>query len=200
MDRTRLIVTMTALAALPRAETAQQGSGDRASAPQIIPRKPMMDRYRWLGLAIGVALADQWAKHWIAGTFPLGAGETVLPFFNLVHILNSGAAFSFLANAGGWQRYVFIALALAVSVGLTVMLLKGVANRWEGWGYSLLLGGAVGNLVDRLGRGAVVDYLDFHAGGWHWPAFNLADTALCLSALILLLGTLPSSAQSKAPT
>jgi signal peptidase II len=96
----------------------------------------MMDRYRWLGLAIGVALADQWAKHWIAGTFPLGAGETVLPFFNLVHILNSGAAFSFLANAGGW----------------------------------------------------------------HWPAFNLADTALCLSALILLLGTLPSSAQSKAPT
>jgi signal peptidase II len=91
-------------------------------------------------------------------------------------------------------------LALAVSVGLAVMLLKGVANRWEGWGYSLFLGGAVGNLVDRLGRGAVVDYLDFHAGGWHWPAFNLADTALCLSAFILLLGTLLSSAQSKAPT
>ena len=166
----------------------------------MIPDKPMMDRYRWLGLAIGVALADQGAKHWIAGTFPLGAGETVLPFFNLVHILNSGAAFSFLANAGGWQRYVFIALALVVSVGLTVMLLKGVANRWQGWGYSLLLGSAVGNLVDRLGRGAVVDYLDFHAGGWHWPAFNLADTALCLSAFILLLGTLLSSAQSKAPT
>ena len=166
----------------------------------MITDKPMRVRYRWLGLAIGVALADQGAKHWIAGTFPLGAGETVLPFFNLVHILNSGAAFSFLANAGGWQRYVFIALALVVSVGLTVMLLKGVANRWEGWGYSLLLGGAVGNLVDRLVQGAVVDYLDFHAGGWHWPAFNLADTALCLSAFILLLGTLLSSAQSKAPT
>jgi len=190
MDRTRLIVTMTALAALPRAETAQQGSGDRASAPQIIPRKPMMDRYRWLGLAIGVALADQWAKHWIAGTFPLGAGETVLPFFNLVHILNSGAAFSFLANAGGWQRYVLIALALAVSVGLTIMLLKGVANRWEGWGYSLLLGGAVGNLVDRLGRGAVVDYLDFHAGGWHWPAFNLADSAIVGGAILLVVDEL----------
>ena len=164
----------------------------------MISDKPMMDRYRWLGLATGVALADQGAKHWIAGAFPLGAGETVLPFFNLVHILNSGAAFSFLANAGGWQRYVFIALALVVSVGLTIILLKGVANRWEGWGYSLLLGGAVGNLVDRLVRGAVVDYLDFHAGGWHWPAFNLADTALCLSALILLWGTLLSSAQSKA--
>ena len=81
-----------------------------------------MQKKAWLGLAIGVALADQGAKHWIAGTFPLGAGETVLPFFNLVHILNSGAAFSFLANAGGWQRYVFIALALVVSVGLTELL------------------------------------------------------------------------------
>jgi signal peptidase II len=78
------------------------------------------------------------------------------------------------------------------------MLLKGVANRWESWGYSLLLGGAVGNLVDRLFQGAVVDYLDFHAGAWHWPAFNLADTALCLSAVILLWGALLSSAQSKA--
>lgn len=165
----------------------------------MIPVKPLRDRYRWLGLAIGVALVDQGAKHWIAATFPLGAGETVLPFFNLVHILNSGAAFSFLANAGGWQRYAFIALALAVSGGLTVMLLKGVANRWEGWGYSLLLGGAVGNLVDRLIQGAVVDFLDIHAGGWHWPAFNLADTALCLSVLILLWGTLQSSTQSKAP-
>ena len=165
----------------------------------MIPDKPMMDRYRWLGLAIGVALADQGAKHWIAGTFPLGAGETVLPFFNLVHILNSGAAFSFLANAGGWQRYVLIALALAVSVGLTVMLLKGVANRWEGWGYSLLVGGAVGNLIDRLVRGAVVDYLDFHTDGWHWPAFNLADTALCLSVLILLLGVALAPTQAEIP-
>ena len=89
-------------------------------------------------------------------------------------------------------------LALAVSVGLAVMLLKGVVNRWQGWGYSLLLGGAVGNLVDRLVQGAVVDYLDFHAGAWHWPAFNLADTALCLSAVILLWGALLSSAQRKA--
>lgn len=165
----------------------------------MIPEKPRMGRYRWLGLALIVALADQGAKRWIAATFPLGAGEAVFPFFNLVHILNSGAAFSFLANAGGWQRYAFIAFALAVSGGLAVMLLKGVANRWEGWGYSLLLGGAVGNLVDRLIQGAVVDFLDIHAGGWHWPAFNLADTALCLSVLILLWGTLQSSTQSKAP-
>jgi len=164
----------------------------------MILDKPMTDRYRWLGLAIGVALADQGVKHWIAATFPLGAGATVLPFFNLVHILNSGAAFSVLADAGGWQRYAFIALALAVSGGLSVMLLKGVANRWESWGYSLLLGGAVGNLIDRLFQGAVVDYLDFHAGAWHWPAFNLADTALCLSAVILLWGALLSSAQRKA--
>ena len=87
----------------------------------MIPEKPRMGRYRWLGLALIVALADQGAKRWIAATFPLGAGEAVSPFFNLVHVLNTGAAFSFLAEAGGWQRYAFIALALAVSVGLTVM-------------------------------------------------------------------------------
>ena len=123
------------------------------------PPGPMMDRYRWLGLATGVALADQGAKHWIAGAFPLGAGETVLPFFNLVHLLNSGAAFSFLANSGGWQRYVFLALALVVSVGLTIILLKGVANRWEGWGYSLLLGGAVGNQCRARNKDAKVAYV-----------------------------------------
>jgi signal peptidase II len=94
---------------------------------------------------------------------------------------------------------VFIALASAVSGVLAFRLLQGVANRWEGWGYGLLLGGALGNLLDRVARGAVVDYLDLHAGGWHWPAFNLADTALCLSVLILLAGMALGPDQAEIP-
>lgn len=156
-------------------------------------------RRRWLVLAAAIVLADQGIKGWIAAQFPLGASQAVMPFFNLVHLLNDGAAFSLLAGAGGWQRYVFIALASAVSGVLAFRLLQGVANRWEGWGYGLLLGGALGNLLDRVARGAVVDYLDLHAGGWHWPAFNLADTALCLSVLILLAGMALGPDQAEIP-
>lgn len=155
----------------------------------MTPREGSLgSRWRWLALAMLIALADQGTKEWITAQLPLGASEILTPFFNLVHVLNDGAAFSLLADAGGWQRYVFIALATLVACVLIFQLLQGVANRWEGWGYGLLLGGALGNLVDRVFRGAVVDYLDFHAGGWHWPAFNLADTALCLSVLIFLVG------------
>ena len=156
-------------------------------------------RWRWLALAAAIVLADQGIKGWIAAQFPLGASQAVMPFFNLVHLLNDGAAFSLLAGAGGWQRYAFIALASAVSGVLAFRLLQGVANRWEGWGYGLLLGGALGNLTDRVTRGAVVDYLDLHAGGWHWPAFNLADTALCLSVLILLVGMALGPDQAEIP-
>ncbi|OHC64625.1 MAG: signal peptidase II [Rhodocyclales bacterium GWA2_65_20] len=156
-------------------------------------------RWRWLALAAAIVLADQGTKGWIAAQFPMGASQAVMPFFNLVHLLNDGAAFSLLAGAGGWQRYAFIALASAVSGVLAFRLLQGVANRWEGWGYGLLLGGALGNLIDRVAWGAVVDYLDLHAGGWHWPAFNLADTALCLSVLILLVGMAQGSDQAEIP-
>ncbi|WP_398310484.1 signal peptidase II [Zoogloea sp.] len=156
-------------------------------------------RRRWLALAAAIVLADQGIKGWIAAQFPLGASQAVMPFFNLVHLLNDGAAFSLLAGAGGWQRYAFIALASAVSGVLAFRLLQGVATRWEGWGYGLLLGGALGNLTDRVIRGAVVDYLDLHAGGWHWPAFNLADTALCLSVLILLVGMTLGPDQAEIP-
>lgn len=150
-------------------------------------------RWRWLALAAGIALADQSAKRWIAAEFPLGARQALTPFFNLVHTLNEGAAFSLLAGAGGWQRYFFIVLALAISAALVVALMRRALTRCEAWAYSLLLGGALGNLVDRVIRGSVVDYLDFHAGGWHWPAFNLADTMIVLSVLLMLLGMAQST-------
>lgn len=144
---------------------------------------------RWLTLAAGTTLADQGIKRWTAASLPQGASEPVTPFFNLVHVLNEGAAFSLLAGAGGWQRYFFTALALVVSAGLVFLLLRGVKSRREAVGYSLVLGGALGNVVDRMVRGAVVDYLDFYLGDWHWPAFNLADSAIVLGILLLVWKT-----------
>ena len=146
-------------------------------------------RWRWLMLAAGIAFTDQGIKRWAAASLPQGASEPVTPFFNLVHVLNEGAAFSLLAGAGGWQRYLFMVLALVVSAGLVFLLLRGVDSRREAVGYSLVLGGALGNVVDRMVYGAVVDYLDFYLGDWHWPAFNLADAAILLGILLLLWNT-----------
>jgi signal peptidase II len=109
----------------------------------------------------------------------------VTPFFNLVHVLNPGAAFSFLAGAGGWQRWFFLAIALGASIWLAWMLSKPV-RRLEALAYSLILGGAVGNGFDRVARGQVVDYLDFHLRGTHWPAFNIADVAITGGVVALI--------------
>lgn len=155
-------------------------------------------RWLWLVLATGIALGDQGAKAWIAEWLPYGASQAVMPFFSLVHVLNEGAAFSLLAGAGGWQRYFFITLALVVSAALAVLLLRGVGSRREAVGYSLVLGGAMGNVIDRMVHGAVVDYLDFYLGGWHWPAFNLADSAIVLGVLLLLVGTALSARKAHA--
>ncbi|MFZ5508700.1 MAG: signal peptidase II [Pseudomonadota bacterium] len=155
-------------------------------------------RWLWLVPATGIVLGDQGAKLWIAGWLPYGASEAVTPFFNLVHVLNEGAAFSLLAGAGGWQRPFFLLVALAVAAGLVVLLLRGV-DRWrEAAAYSLILGGALGNAVDRAARGAVLDYLDFHLGGWHWPAFNLADSAIVLGVVLFLLGSAASPRKESA--
>lgn len=139
----------------------------------------------WYSLAFVVLAADQAAKSYIATTTPLGWSHEVTPFFNLVHALNPGAAFSFLAGAGGWQRWFFLAIALAASIWLAWMLSKPV-KRLEALAYSLILGGALGNAFDRAVRGQVVDYLDFHLGGRHWPAFNIADMAITAGAVALI--------------
>jgi signal peptidase II len=116
----------------------------------------------------------------------------VTPWFNLVHVLNPGAAFSFLADASGWQRYFLSAIGLTVSAVLVWMLWRGVKNRLEAVAYASLIGGALGNVIDRLRLGAVVDYLDFYWRDWHWPAFNLADILVVGGAgLLIVASSLP---------
>lgn len=155
---------------------------------------------RWYLLAFFVLAADQVAKTYIHTTRPLGWSVEVTPFFNLVHVLNPGAAFSFLAGAGGWQRWLFLGIAIAASVWL-VWMLREPRPRLESLSFSLILGGALGNAVDRVMRGQVVDYLDLHAAGWHWPAFNLADVGITTGAaclvLVSILGAAPLRPEQK---
>ncbi|MGB4064086.1 MAG: signal peptidase II [Azonexus sp.] len=139
----------------------------------------------WYAVAAGAIMIDHLAKFAITRTFAYGEQVEITPFFNLVHVLNPGAAFSFLANAGGWQRYFFITLGLAVSAWLGRMLCQQ-RPRLEALGYSLILGGALGNVADRVLRGQVVDYLDFHWRFSHWPAFNWADVTISLGAFCLI--------------
>jgi signal peptidase II len=140
----------------------------------------------WLALAGCVMAADFASKAWMLAIFQPHERVVVLPFFNLVLVFNSGAAFSFLANAGGWQKWFFIGLALAISVWLVIMIRQHVAERLLPAALALVLGGALGNVIDRLRFGAVVDFLDFHVAGWHWPAFNVADSAISIGVALLL--------------
>ena len=144
----------------------------------------------WIGIAGLIIVLDQAFKQAIAELMPYGASSVVTPFFNLVHVRNPGAAFSFLADAGGWQRYMFSALGIGVSAVLAWLLRRGVASRMETAAYILIMGGALGNVADRIARGFVVDYLDFHWRGWHWPAFNLADVSITAGASLIILASL----------
>ncbi|MFM1891261.1 MAG: hypothetical protein RLZ44_338 [Pseudomonadota bacterium] len=150
-----------------------------------------MLRYLWLALL--VLVLDQASKFWVLAVFEPYDRVAVLPVFNLVLVFNEGAAFSFLSDAGGWQRYFFSALAAVVALALIVWLARLRRHeRLLAVALALLLGGAVGNLIDRLWLGHVVDFLDFHWRGWHWPAFNLADSAITLGVALLLLDSLRS--------
>lgn len=144
--------------------------------------------WRWWTLAISLAAADQLTKLAVSTLMAYGQSIPLTGFFNLVHVLNTGAAFSLLADAGGWQRYFFFVITLAVSIVLALML-RRPRPRAEALGYSLVLGGALGNGFDRVVRGHVVDYLDFYWRSWHWPAFNLADCGIVLGVFLLVLNS-----------
>jgi signal peptidase II len=144
----------------------------------------------WLGIALVVVLVDPFTKTLILGWFQLGEARHVTGFFNLVRVHNTGAAFSFLAGAAGWQRWFFVALGLAATVFIVWMLRAQGHQRLFAWALSLILGGAVGNVVDRLMHGHVIDFLDFHWGPRHFPAFNVADSAITVGAALLILDEL----------
>ena len=141
----------------------------------------------WTCLAITglIVLLDQFFKQVIVASMPYGSAYAVSSFFNLVHVGNTGVAFSFLAD-GNW-RYSLSALGIGVAIVLAWLLWRGVESRVDTAAYTLVMGGALGNVYDRLARGFVVDYLDFHWLDWHWPAFNLADIAITSGAALLII-------------
>jgi len=141
---------------------------------------------KWLALSGLVIVLDQATKLMVAGAFRLGESLRMTSFFDLVFVFNRGAAFSFLSDAGGWQRWFFIALALAISAWIVAMLARHADERLLSAALALVLGGALGNVIDRLRFGAVVDFLYFHIDAYYWPAFNLADSAITLGVLLLL--------------
>lgn len=145
----------------------------------------------WLGIAFIVILLDQISKITITRTFMHGEEKSVTSFFNLVLAYNKGAAFSFLSDQGGWQRYLFAGIAIA-AVGFIVYLLrKHAGQRMFCWALALIMGGALGNLVDRVAYGHVIDFLDFYwRGVGHFPAFNIADTAITIGAFLFIIDEL----------
>jgi signal peptidase II len=144
----------------------------------------------WLGLALILFIADQFTKVLILGSLRLGDSTTITSFFNIVRAHNTGAAFSFLASASGWQRWFFTAIGVAATIFIVWMLRSHPGQRLFSFALACILGGAVGNVVDRLLHGYVVDFLQFHWAGWYFPAFNVADSAITVGAVCLVLDEL----------
>jgi signal peptidase II len=141
----------------------------------------------WLWISLVVLAVDLWTKSLAENALQLYQRIEVLPFFNFTLAYNSGAAFSFLADAGGWQRWFFTLIALVASVVIVAWLLKLRGERMVAIALALILGGALGNLWDRVTLGHVVDFLDFHWAGYHFPAFNVADSAITVGAVLLII-------------
>lgn len=142
----------------------------------------------WLWISALVIVIDQATKRVVDTTMQLYQSIDLIPCFQLTYLRNQGAAFSFLSGAGGWQRWFFIGLAIIASVFICFWLKKLERNqRWEAIAWSLVLGGALGNLIDRILYGYVIDFLDVYVGEWHWPAFNVADSAITVGVIMLLL-------------
>ena len=149
--------------------------------------------FRSLAVAIVVLLLDQLSKWSALSNLKLGIPEEVFPFMNWLLLLNPGAAFSFLAQSSGWQRWFFTILGLAASLYILWLLRKNQTDKLLSFALSFILGGALGNVLDRIMFGAVVDFIDLHYGNWHWPAFNIADSAICIGAALIVLGELRKS-------
>ncbi len=154
-------------------------------APKLAPAAPTL-MLRWLALAALVIVLDQLTKLWALSSLRLMDHIALTSYFNLVLVFNAGAAFSFLAGAGGWQKWFFVVLAGGISIWLVMMLRQHAHEKLMPTALSLILGGAIGNVIDRLRFDAVVDFLDFHLAGMHWPAFNVADSAITVGVGLML--------------
>jgi signal peptidase II len=141
----------------------------------------------WFAVSGVILIADQATKALVLARFAPGERLEVTGFLNLVLAFNKGAAFSFLAGAGGWQTPLLVTFALVAAVVVSVLLVRSPGRGLFSAGLALILGGAVGNVIDRVRYGHVVDFLDLHAAGWHWPAFNVADSAITVGAALLIL-------------
>jgi signal peptidase II len=143
---------------------------------------------KWLWLSLLAVILDQGSKLVIAGSMQLYQSIPIMPYFNFTYVHNTGAAFSFLSEAGGWQRWFFAGLALVISIVITIWLSRLKQHETLlAVALSLVLGGAIGNLIDRLAYGYVIDFLDVYYQTWHWPAFNIADSAITLGVILMLV-------------
>ena len=145
---------------------------------------------KWLGVAFAVIVVDHLTKWWVSSALAYQEAVPVLPFFSLVLVHNTGAAFNFLANAGGWQRWFFIAVGIVATVIIVRLLRRHAHEPRLAFSLALVLGGALGNVIDRVVLGHVVDFLYFHYGKFAWPAFNVADSAISVGAVLLIWDSL----------
>ena len=144
--------------------------------------------WRWYGLALLVIVLDQISKHWVEAVLTYNEPVVFTSFFNFTLRYNPGAAFSFLSDAGGWQRWFYTAVAMVVSAVLVVWIARIAATKkLEAFGLTMILGGAIGNVYDRVVLGHVVDFIVVHYQDYYWPAFNLADSAITLGAILLIV-------------
>lgn len=150
----------------------------------------MRNEWGWLALGAVVIVLDQLTKQWVSQSLAFGEMIAVMPSFNLVLAHNAGAAFSFLAGAGGWQRGFFIGIAVVAATVIVLLLRRHHREKLFSLALALILGGALGNLIDRILLGHVVDFLDFYVQGYHWPAFNVADMAITGGAGLLIWDSL----------
>jgi signal peptidase II len=152
---------------------------------------------KWLGLSAIIIALDLYTKHLVLQSFEYGEHLYITSFFDLVRYHNEGAAFSFLAGAGGWQRIFFSAIAIVASVVIVYLLRKHRTEKLFCFALALVLSGALGNLYDRLTLGYVVDFLFFHYQTWYWPAFNVADSAICVGVALLLIDSFKKPQEHK---
>ena len=166
------------------------GANNATSTPAAATSHPNAGRRALLiagAVALVLTIADQWTKLAITSNLRYGESVAITSFFNLVLVYNKGAAFSFLSNADGWQRFFFIGITIGAIGLLSWMIVKHESEKIFRWGLTLILGGAIGNLIDRIAYGHVIDFLDFHFAGWHFWAFNVADSAITVGAALLIL-------------